>query len=344
MRVNILCIILSVFTLGCVGTIENSKTPVSETQSPVPGSINFAGIFKITKVSDTRVEIYFPEATGGSGKYIYDVYVGSDRVESYPDEVLTKDQGFYQLLLHGFSVFNNVAIRVEARDAAQFAMSSNGVVKKETTYGNETCRFDGIVDVTNVAGESGKDSLKIKWVPAEIISIGHEANPVSYEIVLIKRGKPDGTGLNIGKDQMDTATTGRYVFTVPWNEGLNEYTVRGLSADYKYLARVRCIHSSSENNNFYPELRSELNNKTLERATLNDSFASMTGLNTLILTPSNLSGESGLMGVNLAWTQISGAFDHFRVYFGTSNTAPTITAECNPSNCKKKNMMSFLQS
>jgi hypothetical protein len=336
MRVNLFFVLLSFFAIGCVGTIENSQTPVSETQSPVPGSITFPGIFSIKKVSDSRLEIYFPEATGGSGKYIYDVYIGSDRVESYPDEVLSKDQGFYQLLLSGFSVFSQVAIRVEARDANANALSTNGLVKKETTFGNETCRFDGIVDVSNIAGESGKDSLKIKWVPAEIISIGHEANPISYEIVLIKRGKTDGSGLSIGKDQMDTATDGRYVFTIPWDDGINEYTVRGLSSDYKYLARVRCIHSSSENNNFYPELRSELNNKTIEKATLNDSYANMTGLNTLALTPTNLPGQAGLMGLNLAWTQISGAFDHFRIYFSTLNTAPTITSDCNPSNCKKE--------
>ncbi len=336
MRINLLFSFLLTFVLGCVGTIENSQTPVSETQSPVPGKINFAGIYSIKTVSDTRLEIYFPQATGGSGKYIYDVYIGSDRKESFPDEVLTKDQGLYQLLLSGFSVFSKIAIRVEARDAVENALSDNGIVKKETTYGNETCRFDGIVDLSNVAGESGKDSLKVKWVPAEIISVGHEANPVSYEIVLVKRGKSDGSGVNIGKDQMDSTTEGRYVFTVPWAEGLNEYVVRGLSSDYKYLARVRCIHSTSENNFFYPELRSELNNKTIERATLNDQFATMSGLSTLTQTPTNLSGQGGLTGLNLAWSQITGAFDHFRVYFSTTNSSPTITSECNPVNCKKE--------
>ena len=325
---------------GCVGTIESSKTPTSDNLSPVSGVLNFSGVQRVVAISDTRVEVYFPKATGGSGKYVYEVYVGTDRVETYPDEVLQLDSGFYQVMIKNLSIFSTVAIRVEARDAVLDAKSNNNKIENATTFSTEVCRFDGIVSVSNIPGESGKDSLKIKWVPAQMVSLGHEANPITYEVVLVKQGKSDGTGTAIEKDQMDSTNEGRYVYTIPWSDNLNEYIVRGLTADYKYLVRVRCIHQDSKTNLFYPQLRSELNNVTVQHATLNDDLSNLSTAG-IGLSATNLPGQSGLMGVRVSWSEVQGAFDHFRVYFSQTTSAPQITPECDPANCKKETYSSL---
>jgi len=336
-RLSLILMLIS-FLVGCVGTVEESTAPVSDTQEPVAERLAFTGVFKVEPISDTRVEIFFPKASGGSGKFVYDVYIGTDPVRSYSEEVLEEELGRYRLTIDGLKVLSQVTVRVEARDKNIFAISNSNKVSEVTTYGIEVCQFDGISSLANMPGIAGKDQLRVQWVPATFISTNNPANPRFYEISLVQAGRvnPDGTSqISLARDQLWnknlTSSQGRFVYQINAIDGINEYVVKGLTPDYNYHVGMRCIHSGTEDNPFFPQLRSEVNTKAVTLNTLNDALSSLVFDESKVVV-SLLPGALGFSAADISWAPVNGTFDHFRVYFKkkTSNASfLPITSTCN---------------
>ena len=322
--------------VSCVGTVEDAATPVSDTQMPIAERLAFVGVSKVTSISDTRIEIFFPAASGGSGKFVYDVYIGTDPVRSFSEEVLEQELGQYRLTIDGLRVLTQVSVRVEARDKNIFALSNSNKTIDITTYGTEVCQFDGVAALANMPGIAGKDQLRVRWVPATFISINNPANPRFYEIALVKAGRvnPDGSSqVSLGRDQLwnsDYGTLdGRFVYQINAIDGVNEYVVKGLAPDYIYHVGVRCIHTSTENNQFFPELRGERNTRSMTLNTLNDSLTSL-NFDESKVEVSLLPGATGFGAADIQWQAVSGTFDHYRIYYRKkiSYGTPDITSTC----------------
>ena len=328
------------FLVGCVGTVEESTAPVSDTQEPVAERLGFTGVSKVKAISDTRIEIFFPVASGGSGKFVYDVYIGTDPVRSFSEEVLEKESGQYRLSISGLKVLSQVTVRVEARDKNIFGISNSNKILEVTTYATEVCQFDGISSIANMPGIAGKDQLRIQWVPGTFISTNNPANPRFYEIALVQAGRvnPDGTTpISLARDQLWnkdlTTVQGRFVYQINAIDGVNEYVVKGLTPDYNYHVGIRCIHAGTEDNPFFPELRSETNTKALTLNTLNDSLSSLNFDENSIVV-SLQPGILGFTATDISWAPISGTFDHFRIYYKKKNSQANlnnISSMCNPS-------------
>lgn len=316
---------------GCVGTVEEATAPVSDTQEPVAERLSFTGVARVTAISDTRIEIFFPAASGGSGKFVYDVYIGTDPVRSFSEDVIEKELGQYRLTIDGLKVLSQVSVRVEARDKNIFAISNSNKTIELTTYGIEVCQFDGIAALSNMPGIAGKDQLRVRWVPAKFISTNNPANPRFYEIALVKAGRvnPDGsTQVSLGKDQLwnkdYSAMDGRYVFQINAIDGVNEYVVKGLTPDYYYHVGVRCIHAATENNEFFPELRGESNTKSINLNTLNDSLTSL-NFDESRVQINLLPGALGFSATDILWQGVEGTFDHYRIYYKKKNSNAPLT-------------------
>jgi hypothetical protein len=332
----LIVVMLSLVMVGCVETLEKSIPPVSDTQNPTPELINYSGVLKATSatgpgtraISDTRIEVYFPPASGGSGKFVYDVYIGSNEKYSYSTESLERNKigGYYVVTISDREIFSKNTVRVEVRDSLRFAQSDTKNSVEVTTFTNEVCQFDGISSVANLAGTSGKDALRIKWVPAIWTGVSAPSTPIFYEVTLIENG--------IERDRFHdptlTEAQGRVVRSATFKDGVNETIVRGLKTNTRYDVTVRCIHFGSVKNEFLPQLYSEQNTKSIVMTTLDGNLANIDfDENTLGL--SLLPGANGYTGIRAAWGLLSGAFDHFRVYFkkkAQSWPSDLITSDC----------------
>ena len=69
-----LIICLSTLLVSCVGTVQESNSNITDIGSAYNPVVSFSGIHTATAISDTKVEVFFYPASGGSGKYIYDLY------------------------------------------------------------------------------------------------------------------------------------------------------------------------------------------------------------------------------------------------------------------------------
>ncbi len=101
-----LCLGASVFLSGCVGQIEDTKKDTTVSDRKNPGSVvSFQGIDAVVPISNSKVEVYFYQATGGSGKYSYQVYVGDDPTpRSGIEDTLERDYlGRFRMMITGLS-------------------------------------------------------------------------------------------------------------------------------------------------------------------------------------------------------------------------------------------------
>jgi hypothetical protein len=331
---TLIMILISFFIVGCVGTLEENTTPVSDSQNPTPDLINYPGVFKAATatgfgtraISDTRIEVYFPPASGGSGKFVYDVSIGSNEKYSFSTESLegSKVGGYYVVTIPGREIFSKNTVKVEVRDSIIYAQSDSKNSVEITTFINEVCQFDGIASVSNIAGASGKDSLRVKWIPAIWTGVTAPSTPIYYEVTLLENG--------IGRDRFHDSilgeAQGRVVRTAQFIDGGNETIVRGLKTNTRYEATVRCVHLASVKNDFLPQYYSEQNTKSLVLSTLDGNLANLEfDENSLGLKL--MDGANGYTGITAAWGALSGAFDHFRVYVKkTSQSWSTIESEC----------------
>ena len=325
---------ISFLLMGCVETLEKNLPPISDTQNPVPDLINYPGVYKASSktglgtraISDTRIEVYFPPAAGGSGKFIYDVFVGSNEKYSFTTEALEKNKigGYYLVTIPNREIFSKNSIRVEVKDALRFAQSDTKTSVEITTFANEVCQFDGIAGASNLAGAEGKDAMRVKWVPALWTGATAPSTPIYYEITLLENG--------IERDRIHDPTLseaqGRVVRTTSFVDGKNETIVRGLKMNTRYLITVRCIHMGSIKNDFLPELYSEQNTKILTLSTLDGNLSTIY-FNESKLGLSLLGGADGYTGLTASWGLTQGAFDHFRIYIKKKSVSwGPITQDC----------------
>jgi hypothetical protein len=304
---------------GCVGTVQDTSQPLTKINDAPVAPLTFAGISQASAISDSRIEVFFYPATGGSGLYTYDIIYGdSPYPTSIPSEVLQPDyRGLLRYTITGLDRLSSYVIKVEVRDRATEVPSNSGSSKTVTTFENMVSDFNGISSASNTPGQDGKDSIRVRWTPARISGgLAKQAwDPKSYEIVVI-----DSERLSI--TDMDSTTfgpaDGRWVYGVNHENMLNEYIARGLPSNKKFYIRMRAIHEASVNDVYNPRKRSELNTKYVQISTLSGDLADI-NFEPDSFAVTLASGEQGLSALNTTWTAASGVFDHYRIYYSEEN-------------------------
>ncbi|HXH73742.1 MAG TPA: hypothetical protein VNJ08_02185 [Bacteriovoracaceae bacterium] len=309
-----LTLFMSVLLAGCVGTVQDATQSFSKINEAPKSSLSFAGISSATAISDSRIEVFFFPAIGGSGKYIYDVMIGNAPFPiSTPSEVVKPDfRGLLKITLTGLSRLTTYQIKVEARDKESPVQSTSGIIKNVTTFDNLVSDFHGISSAFNTPGQDGKDSLKVRWTPAAVSGSlsKKEYDPKTYEIVLV-----DSERLTpLDMDLPLTPGDGKWVFSLNHDDSVNEYIVRGLPSKTLFYIRMRAIHEGSVEDVYDPRKRGERNTNYITISTLSDDLADI-DFKGDSLAVSLAPGEQGLHSIYGTWGRATGVFDHFRLYY-----------------------------
>ena len=125
-------ILLCLFSLvGCVGTVQETKRPYSKVEEGPKSTVSFQGIAAANAISDSRIEVFFFPAEGGSGKFTYDIYVGSSPLPvSVPSDVLMPDyRGMLKFTLTGLNRLSSYQIKVDIRDEKTKLQSITETIK-----------------------------------------------------------------------------------------------------------------------------------------------------------------------------------------------------------------------
>jgi hypothetical protein len=302
-------------TTGCVGTVQEAGQNFSKVNDAPVKPLSFAGVVNVVAISDSRLEVFFYPATGGSGSYTYDIITSNSPYPvSIPSEVLRPDfRGLLKYTVTGLNRLTTLTVKVEVRDKDTEIQSNSNTIREVTTFDNMVADFNGVSSASNLPGQDGKDSIKIRWTPAR--SSGglskKDWDPKSYEIVVVDSEK-------LTPNDMDVSTygpsQGRFVFGVNHDETLNEYVLRGLPSEKKFYIRMRAIHETSVEDLYNPKKRSELNTNYVMISTLSGNLADLKFQNdafAVTLSP----GEQGLNSVSTSWFSAEGVFDHYRLYY-----------------------------
>lgn len=299
---------------GCVGTVQNASQGFTNVVDPPQTRLEFAGAATATAISDSRIEVFFFPANGGSGKYTYDLLVGSSPYPiSIPSDVLTPDyRGLLRVTLTGLTRLTTYQVKVEVRDTNN-GQSNSQIVKSVTTYDNQECDYDGISSAYNMSGQDGKDSIRVRWTPARTSGgiTKQTWDPKLYEIIAVDANRLTPGDMDVSSNGI---AEGRWVFQLNHDDAVNEYVMRGLPTATKFYVRMRAIHEGSIDDVYDPKKRSEQNTKYLTISTLSGSLADLT-FQPDSFAVSLAPGEQGLYAITGSWTAASGVFDHFRLYY-----------------------------
>lgn len=341
-------VLLTVTFTGCVGQIEDTKKDTTESERRSPASVlSFAGIVDAVPVADDKIEVYFFPATGGSGRYSYQVYVGDDpNPHTGTEDTLEKDyRGLFRMLVTGLVGGTPYAVKVDAKDLdTELEIKSESTLTR-TTFTNQVANFYGISSVSNASGVDGIDSIWVRWVPADkdpAAPFGSPRDPQTYEVIILDASKVTPAAFN---NPNLTESQGRIVRSIVWDAGLNKAMIRGLQSNKEYYVNIRTIHKGSIVEPSNPALRSELNNRYLKIKTLEAGVGAVNFEESeykVLPAP----GQSALNSLVASWGAVTGVFDHLRVYYAKSGSlnvsvqqicpaATSTTISSNDTACKK---------
>lgn len=313
-QTSLLLFIMSFLLIGCVGTVQDAQEAFTKASDAPKLPIIFAGVTSVSAISDSRIEVFFYPASGGSGKYTYDIMVGSSPFPiSIPSDVMTPDyRGLLKTTITGLNRLTTYQVRVEVRDSINEVQSNSQILKSATTFDNQVADFNGISSAANTPGQDGKDSIKIRWTPARTSGglTKQTWEPKSYEVVLVDADRLTPNDMDVEY----TSTQGRWVFAFNHDNSMNEYIVRGLPSQTRFYVRIRAIHEGSVDDVYDPKKRSELNTNYITISTLSASLADI-NFPSESFAVTLATGVQGLSAVQANWNAAAGVFDHYRLYY-----------------------------
>jgi len=329
-------LILVIFICSCVGTIEDKNPQVTKSAATNSAIVSFSGITKVIPVSHDKVEVYFNPAPGSQINYTYQIYVNNsdNPIKVKGNNVEVNQGGEMVYTVSGLTVNTMYSFAVGVVDGTTGEESNNNRVLYATTFANYTADFSGITAVTLKAGEAGKNTVVVQWIPATILGtlFNPRANdPVAYEIryLAATSGYPNdlitNTNAAIERFQLPASLP-----PVPLLSSEREREVSGLVPGTRYYFMVRCIHKAYVDFGSDVAYLSEKNNRILSITTLNDT-ESLFDWNIDSISLDIPEGENGLTKIDARWTAATGTFANYRLYYlkvGDPNENP-IDVEAN---------------
>jgi len=177
--------------------------------------IVFTGISSATTLSDTKIQVEFSPATGGSGVFSYKVYLDSDFSTSFKtftgSEVTSTDQGTLQANVSGLTASTGYTLSVRAYDALQ-GLSDDNIVTATATTNASSGTFAGLDSI----GSATSSTLTLNWTAF--------AGASGYKIYNTGGASPT------------------YVATA--SSGATSYQVTGLTPNTSYTYRVQVFNSN----------------------------------------------------------------------------------------------------
>lgn len=320
---------LTALLTSCLGEIQQASKEVTESaRTEYDESLRFDGLYEAVPVSNTKIEIYFPPAKGGSLRYSYLIYVGNQPDPlTVTEEVLSKDyRGMFRYTIQGLDIGTQYSIKVDVKDTETGEIKSSGISKAVYTFSNYVADFAGISRVENVQGVDGVDSLKVRWshaaVPGGIFD--NKDGPQTYEIILIDSSKLTPSAI----DEEDLLPQdGRVAKYIEYDPLVTETVVRGLKEATTYYVAVRCVHEGSLIDPNQPFLKSEKNHKYIEARTLSQDASNIEYNAEEFLVQTN-HGELANSSLLVQWGEFLGLLDHFRVYYAKTPHLNVDTSMC----------------
>lgn len=303
---------LMVMTLvSCVGTVEDRNPPTTKTAETNKSSISFSGIVKAEPISDSKVEVYFLPAVGDPTTLIYQIVVNNsiNPIKVKGDTLTTNPSGQYIYTVSGLNVNTMYSFSVNVVDnLGNQALDNNKIYK--TTFGNKTCDFEGISQVTLPAGDAGKTSIKVEWVPAIKLGAGpidvKPTDPVNYEVHYISDvGGPNNLFIESysGPDDFPPEIV---------SKDDREVTLTGLNPGTTYYVGVRCIHDAWAANSSFSGYKKEENHRILSIET--NTNTGIFDFNTNGVQLKTPLAEAGRDELDIVWEAATGDFNEYRVF------------------------------
>lgn len=312
---------------SCVGTIEETGTPNTEAEGTAISPSAYAGIAGVKAISDTRVEIYFPPAPGDQKELIYQIFKDKSEqpIEVRFDALRKSYDGNLTFTYNGLSPSTTYAFSVEYKNLVtnRFSRSTKGTLNV-TTFSNQMCDFNGIIDARNANGVASLDTINIYWFPAKdsgFIVSSEDYDPERYEIIGIS--EEDG-----GLDRIEDLNANRIVINVSSTKSY--HPVSGLNPGTKYFFQVRCKHRGWKNKGYLDleetkigTYRRESNTRFIEIATKgNGSEPDFVGPFQIKNPLLPLDAESKL---GVEWAPATGGFTEYRIFYHRLIEGPALS-------------------
>lgn len=324
LKATILLVLSIVILTSCVGTVEdkNAKLAANQSLGDVTNSIAFDGLTKVTAISQDKVELYFYPADSDKTITVYEIYInnGPFPIKVTGNSLSVNASGLYiftvtNLDMNSAYTFNMRAVLAGTNEPLKLDPTKS---LSATTFKNETADFMGISSLTLGAGESGRDTLTVKWVPATIRGTNinpRSTDPVAYEIIYIKRedgaqniNNPLYTGAN-----RVTVTIPNSISATPTLNKSSEQIIAGLIPGETYFFQVRAIHKGFITYKTDPSYLREQNTRFLKITMLNN--AGLFDFNDALVSMTNPLGEAGLTNLNVSWIPAGGEFKQYRLCY-----------------------------
>jgi hypothetical protein len=311
---NISCMsLLIVLLVSCVGEIEDKNPDTTKTSAGSFAPIKFIGIDRAVAVADDKVEVYFFPGNGEAANTTYIItYDGLANPITVSGSFLVLDyRGLLSYTVTGLNSNTRYSFDVQAYDNTTKIQSESKEKRTVQTFANITSDFSGIAVAKNISGADGMTSVRIEWPEAyrgNPLLPPTERDVVEYEVSLV-----DSDSLNPG-DLNNSLYTDPLRKVIPVPANVVSYVVSGLKPDTKYFVQVRAIHYGATQNSSDPTYRSEVNNKYLEVTTLSANLADLS-YDPTEAAAIRASGVAGKSTIEVNWGEVTGSFDHYRVYY-----------------------------
>lgn len=327
---------------SCTGEIESTEIRETQAAQIEDSSIIFEGVREVHAVSNSKIEVFFLPAKGGTAgkEKIYLINITEVPLPiTLPESVLVKDyRGYFKYTVSGLETGKSYTIGIDVRE------EESGYIKKtdrritESTFDNYVADFPGVTALTNASGPIGSDSIVVRWGTPKIFNSGAEISGTVdyYEITVLDSSRltpADMNNTDLG------ASDGRYIKTVTYDPSVFTATFRGLPANTKFYVQVRAIHVASQVDVYRPNLRSELNTNYLTITTLKQEFSGLSGFSPDSFVVDSASGKLALSSVSARWGSVDAVFDHYRIYYAPDDVAldpgsAALALDCSSSSVK----------
>ena len=329
-------LIILIFLLqGCVGTVDdkNAKSGSIVTAGTTT-PISFGGLIKANPISHDKVELSFIPAAGNQANYIYEIYInGSPISNKISGNALTvNSSGLMTVTVRNLSINTTYSFNMKAIESGTSATSNLDPSKSinAKTFSNETADFNGISSVKLAAGDAGKTTAVVSWIPATTKGTTFSpkaTDPVAYEVTYISQlgGIANINNKDIASPIRTVIQSPTTLTSTPSLSSQTAMTINGLTPNTTYYFQVRAIHKNYAlfgNDNNY---RKELNTSYLPIKTLATSGVFDFPVSQVLLT--NPIGEVGLSNLNATWLPATGSFDSYKVCYrkiADPNIAPEL--------------------
>jgi hypothetical protein len=333
---SIVCLWISLFFISCTGEIESTEIRETQAAQIEESNITFEGVREVNAVSNTKMEVFFIPAKGGTGGKEKTYLVNITEVAlpiTLPESVLVKDyRGYFKYTITGLEVGKSYTIGIDVREEESDYVKKTDRKITKTTFENYVSDFVGVTALTNASGPIGSDSIVVRWGTPKIFNSGSETNGnVDYfEITVLDSTKLTPADMN---NTSLGAGDGRYIKTVTYDPAIFTATFRGLPSNTKFYVQVRAIHVASQEDVHSPNLRSELNTNYLTITTLNQQFGGLGSFSPDSFIIDSATGKLALSSVGARWAAVDAVFDHYRVYYAAQGVNLDVGSAALPLDC-----------